>query len=69
MTSKASTPILSNINSSHPVVDCLVGTAEYWGWVFVSRAFEKGSEEYETACLRYKWHIAKCDVCRKGLGK
>ena len=67
--SQVSTPISSSTKLSYPTDNCPKATEKYYALVFVSMSFEKGSYEFETACLRYKWHIKTCDKCQKGLGK
>ena len=54
-------------NGYHPTARCPEATEKYFGWVIVAKVFKKGSDKYETACLRYKWHVAGCDVCQRGL--
>ncbi len=58
-----------NVNStfSHPTASCPIASALYFKWTNLTKQFKKGSEQYETACLKYKWHLAKCAVCREGL--
>ena len=49
---------------SHPTANCPVARDLYFkGWV----KFEKGSKQYEYAAEKYRWHIAKCTVCREAL--
>ena len=52
---------------SHPTANCPVATVLYFKWVGVAAKFKKGRKPYESACLEYKGHIAKCKVCQKGL--
>ena len=56
-----------NTNFSHPTANCPKATEKYYAWIFVAKTFKPGTEQYEKACLRYKWHLAECDVCREGL--
>ena len=67
--SQESTPILLNTNYSHPIASCNRAKVLYYAWTFVAEIYKKGSEQYEEACLRYKWHLAECQTCQKGLGK
>ena len=51
----------------HPICSgCLKSGELYSAWAEVAKDYKKGTKEYETACLRYKWHLANCN-CRKGL--
>ena len=52
---------------SHPIANCEKAWELYYEWVPIAALFKKGRKQYESACLRYKWHIAKCPVCREGL--
>ena len=53
----------------HPIACCDAAKDLYYAWGFVAEVYKKGSEQYEEACLRYKWHLAECQTCQKGLGK
>ena len=65
--SQASMPISLNTKFMHPITNhCPDATAKYFEWSDVAKLFKKGSKQFEAACLRYKWHIAKCAVCREG---
>ena len=50
-----------------PTANCLEAEGLDAEWSQIAKWFKKGSKQYETACLRYKWHLAKCAVCREGL--
>ncbi len=65
--SQASLQTSSNTNYHPTTARCPEAIGKYYAWNFVSKSFKKGSKQYETACLRYKWHLAKCAVCREGL--
>ena len=58
--------IQTSSNISHPTARCPVATSLYFKWVAVAARFKKGRKPYESACLEYKWHVAKCAVCREG---
>jgi len=52
---------------SHPVANCIKAKNLYYRWVRSAKTYKRGSKQYESACLRYKWHLAECEVCREGL--
>ena len=48
---------------SHPIANCPKARDLYFAWT----KHKKGTADYEKACLKYKWHIANCEVCQGGL--
>ncbi len=55
-------------NGYHPICSgCLKSGELYFEWVDICKEHKKGTDKYETACLRYRWHVAGCDVCQRGL--
>ena len=52
---------------SHPTANCPVATVLYFKWVEVAAKFKKGTKPFGDAKLEYKRHIAKCELCQKGL--
>lgn len=58
---------MTTTNGYHPLARCPEATEKYFEWVDVAESYKKGSKQYEKACLRYKWHVAGCDVCQEGL--
>ena len=67
--SQANMQTSSITNSSLLIDNCSEAEFLYHAWCLVAMVYKKGSEQYEEACLRYKWHLAECQTCQKGLGK
>ena len=52
----------------HPAAHvCLKSSQDLLEFFRVSLIFKRGSYEFEVACLRYEWHVARCCNCREGL--
>ncbi len=47
----------------HPAANCAVAWLLYMEWA----DHKKGSKDYAYAGDKYKWHLAKCPVCREAL--
>ena len=65
--SQANSQSSLNTNSSLLIDNCSEAEFLYHAWCLVAMVYKKGNEQYELACLRYKWHLAECAVCREGL--